>query len=462
MSLQSFEQWRDQARGQLLGNVPPERAYWTADSFQGGLFDTPAAASNISMPAINIPKEFLSLAKNVACHRDPERWALLYQALWRITHGEKHLLQLSTDLLVHRLNMMMKQVRRDAHKAKAFVRFRLVQDATGDHYVAWHQPDHFILPLVAPFFSRRFAVMRWSVITPDQSAHWDGEHLSYGPGAPKSAMADEDNLEELWRTYYRSTFNPARIKLDMMRREMPVRYWHTMPETGIIDDMLKEAPDRVAKMIKHQEGFAGSAEEFIPPTHSLRTLAEACQSCKGCPLYKDTSCAVFGEGPKDAKIMLIGEQPGDQEDLAGKPFVGPAGHVINKAFDEAGIDRGIVYMTNAVKHFKHDRRGSQRLHRTPVAREITACHPWLRAEIKIVQPDLLVTLGVTAGRSLLGPGFSLKNYHDKLPDGPLGGKIVPTYHPAAMLRQPDHDARQKVYDDLVADLKKARRLLEKA
>ncbi len=252
--------------------------------------------------------------------------------------------------------------------------------------------------------------------------------------------------------YYRSIFNPARIKLNMMRREMPVRYWQTMPETQIIQDMLKEAPDRVAQMLKYSEGLKTSAADFMPEMRTLDSLREAAKSCQACPLYKGATCTVFGTGPAQARVMVVGEQPGDQEDRAGVPFVGPAGQMLDRALKDAGVERSSLYLTNAVKHFKFKLRGVEREHRTPDKRESAACRPWLMAEIGQVKPKAILTLGVTPGRALLGPGFSLKTGRGQWHDGPEDAKIRASYHPAAILRMPDADQQRRLYEALVEDI----------
>ncbi|PZO88768.1 MAG: uracil-DNA glycosylase [Micavibrio aeruginosavorus] len=463
--MMDFREWRTRAREYLKAGIRPADAIWTANKAQHSLFgDEPAKPQHgADKPSLKftVPPKFLDFAEDVAAHRSEERWALLYHALWRITHGEPHLLELSADELVRKLALMRKAVRRDAHKAKAFVRFRKVEEEDGEHYIAWHQPDHYILPIVAPFFARRFAVMKWSILTPDASVFWDGQQLEFGEGVARDAAPDGDVLEDLWKAYYRSTFNPARIKLKMMRQEMPERYWHTMPETAIIKDMLNEAPERVRTMIANSEGFEMSAADFLPQTQTIASLREAASKCQACPLYKGTTCTVFGEGAEDARLMIVGEQPGDQEDLAGRPFVGPAGKVINDAMKEAEIERIKAYMTNAVKHFKHDKVGLERYHRTPTQREVKACNAWLQAEVKTVKPEVIVALGVTAGRALFGPGFSLKTYHGKTHEMPDGTKIITSYHPAAILRMPDPEKREELRQTLVQDLKRAGELLHK-
>ncbi len=447
---EQFDLWRGEARGFLIQGRAPANVHWQIGSDQPGLFGNDGGVSAVPPAEIRIPKEFMTLARTVSCHSNQSRWQLLYTALWRLTHGEKHLMALSNDPLVRTLHVMEKQVRRDAHKAKAFIRFRLTQDEEGEHYMAWHRPDHDVLPLIAGFFSRRFAVMRWTVITPDRALHWSGEALEWGPGAPKTEI--EDNCENLWRTYYRNIFNPARIKIGMMKREMPVRYWETMPETDIIREMLDEAPERVAQMLKYSEGLKTSAEDFMPAVRTIDVLREAAKSCEACPLYKGATCTVFGTGPAQAEIMIVGEQPGDQEDRAGLPFVGPAGQMLDRALGEAGLPRDKLYLTNAVKHFKLELRGGLREHRTPDKRETSACRPWLMAEIEAVKPKTILSLGVTAGRSLLGAGFTLKTERGRWHEGPHGARLRCSYHPAAILRAPDASQQEAYYNALVEDL----------
>lgn len=450
---EQFDLWRTEARGFLVQGRAPAHVHWQMDSTQSGLFgnDAPVAknASNVL-----IPKEFITMARTVSCHSDAGRWQLLYTALWRLTHGEKHLLALSSDPLVRTLRLMEKQVRRDAHKAKAFIRFRLTHDEEGEHYMAWHRPDHDVLPLIAGFFSRRFAVMRWTVITPDRALHWNGETLEWGPGAPKNNI--EDHCEDLWRKYYRNIFNPARIKIGMMKREMPVRYWETIPETDIIRDMLDEAPERVARMLKYTEGLKTSAEDFMPDRRTIDDLRAAASLCEACPLYKGAACTVFGAGREHAKIMIVGEQPGDQEDQTGLPFMGPAGQMLNRALEEVGLPRDKLYLTNAVKHFKFELRGGLREHRTPDKRETSACRPWLMAEIDAIKPKIIVSLGITAGRSLLGAGFTLKTERGRWHEGPHGSRIRCSYHPAAILRASDPAKQEEYYRALVADISLAK------
>ena len=182
-------------------------------------------------------------------------------------------------------------------------------------------------------------------------------------------------------------------------------------------------------------------------------MRDAAQDCTACHLYKHATQTVFGEGPKKAPIMLVGEQPGDYEDVAGKPFVGPAGKIMDRALEEAGIDRKKVYVTNAVKHFKWNPRGKRRIHQKPNSREVAACRPWLEAELRIVRPKLLVVLGSTAGQAIFGPSFRVTRERGKVLSSKFAPKVVATVHPSSLLRQPDEESRHREYARFVSDLR---------
>jgi DNA polymerase len=201
------------------------------------------------------------------------------------------------------------------------------------------------------------------------------------------------------------------------------------------------------------------ARPFIPETTSLKKLAQAVENCRGCPLYKNATHGVFGEGGKASRVLIVGEQPGDQEDRAGKPFVGPAGGVLDRALDEAGIVRGQVFVTNAVKHFKWEPRGKRRIHQTPRWSEVKACRPWLDEELARVKPDVVVALGSTAAQSMMGAQFRVLKNRGKVHKSAGADSVVVSIHPSAVLRAPDKEAREANYKMLVADLKLARKQL---
>jgi uracil-DNA glycosylase len=197
-----------------------------------------------------------------------------------------------------------------------------------------------------------------------------------------------------------------------------------------------------------------SAREFIPENPTLESLRQAAQGCRGCDLYKAATQAVLGEGPRRAAAFFIGEQPGDQEDLAGKPFVGPAGRVLDEALDEVGIPRADVYVTNAVKHFKWEPRGKRRIHQKPTLGEVKACRPWLETELALVRPRIIVCLGATAAQSLLGPQFRITRDHGLFFETPWAPWATATLHPSAILRMPDAEKRLAARLQLLDDLRK--------
>jgi DNA polymerase len=253
----TFDGWRAAARRLLDAGVAPDTVLWEpggADqsTLDGFAADAPPPPEESAPSArFRVPRRFFELAQAAACHADGERWALLYRVLWRVTHGEPHLLDVAVDPAVHRLLRMEKAVRREVHKMHAFVRFKEVVDEEGAaRYVAWYEPAHPVVERAIPFFAERFASMRWSILTPLGCAHWDGETLDLTPPLPRSAAPADDELEPLWRTYYRSTFNPARVRTRAMLAEMPVRYWKNLPEAHQIGELVREAPQRVRGMIE--------------------------------------------------------------------------------------------------------------------------------------------------------------------------------------------------------------------
>lgn len=436
-----FDHWRVQARLLWQKGIPPANVRWG----DAGLFAAKLEADGNSAGDMTVPKAFAALAANVAMHRDIGRFELLYRLLWRIQHN-RSLLQDATDPDIALAFRMEKAVRRDMHKMRAFVRFREVADEQGrTRYVAWFEPDHHIVRANAGFFVRRFASMDWSILTPDLCIHWDKEKLLESPGIDQPDELKDDPAEELWRGYYRAIFNPARLKTRAMLKEMPRRYWKNMPETRLIPELIAGAQAREAAMIA-----TGSVPDEAAPAN-WEQWQHGIDRCTRCPLYRDATQAVPGEGPRDARLMIVGEQPGDQEDLSGRPFVGPAGQILDEALATAGIDRSGVYLTNAVKHFKFQRQGKRRLHQTPTAGEIDHCRWWLDAERDLVRPQVILALGASALRGLIGKTASISAMRGKAIDVPGGATLFVTTHPSYILRVgPERRARamEAFTDDL--------------
>jgi uracil-DNA glycosylase len=436
-----FDAWRDAARALILDQVPPKDIVW--QSGEPDLF----ASENMASPStgsLSVPRAFIDLARSVICHSDPERFALLYTLIWRL-QSDRTLIADAADPLVRRLEEIAKAVRRDIHKMRAFVRFREING----RFVAWFEPEHHIVRANAGFFMRRFASMNWSILTPELSIHWDGETLSEGPGALKSDAPAGDPVEDVWKQYYASIFNPARVKIGAMMKEMPKRYWKNMPETALIPDLIAKAQARESSMIA--KGQHLQSNSLI----AWQALREEAAGCTRCPLYKPATQTVFGEGPVDARVMFVGEQPGDQEDLAGRPFVGPAGQMFDRALAEAGIDRTRVYVSNAVKHFKFEQRGKRRIHSKPGAGEIEACRWWIDQERAIVAPEMTIALGATAARSLFGKPMTIGKSRGQRLELPGGGPAWITIHPSYVLRIEDKGAAAEEYARFIEDLKAA-------
>lgn len=477
--------FRREARQLLAQQVPPQQVAWVAGQTSArapgdtaSLWDEPAEpaavpasappdapaapASAPDAPAVRVPAAFVELCNQVLLHREPGRFALMYRLLWRLVH-EPALRHDPLDADRLKAAELAAAVRRDIHKMRAFVRFRPVGD---DRHVAWFEPDHHIVEANAPFFMRRFAQMRWAILTPERCVEWDGEQLHFQPGADRASAPPADAGEQLWLTYYQHIFNPARLKLAMMVREMPRRYWHNLPEATLIAPLAASAAARSEAMIEAPATPARSTRtlriqraEAPQPGEAPRTLEAlkaATNACTACPIGALATQAVCGEGPVGAQHMLVGEQPGDQEDLAGRPFVGPAGQLLDGALRELGWPRQQVYLANAVKHFKYELRGKRRLHKTAGQREAQACGQWLAHEIDLVQPQALVALGATAARALLGREVTIGRERGRwLHERADGRPVFVTLHPSALLRQPE-SARAAAYEGWLEDLRRCR------
>ncbi len=474
-----FAGWRDAARRLALDGVPPEEAHFSVGHPDDLFAQEPEPAPAPAGGGFSVSRALVELAQTVIQAREPERFDLLYGLVWRAHQGERRITELVTDPAMQRAVRLAQSVRRDTHKMRAFVRFREVREEEATRYVAWFEPDHYIVEANADFFARRFATMVFSILTPYRSVHWTGAALEFGPGAEPAAVPDDDALERYWRAYFSAIFNPARLKISAMTSEMPKKYWRNLPEAAAIPELIRTAAGRTETMLETKPMDAddqtkprrravapkSAPAEAVPiASGSLAALAEAAAGCRRCPLWEPATQVVFGEGPESARMMMVGEQPGDQEDLAGRPFVGPAGQLLDRALVEAGIDRREVYVTNAVKHFKFEPRGRRRIHAKPDLTEIAACSGWLAEERRTVRPALLVMLGATAARAVLGRTVTISRERSRpiaLPDafGSNAQGLV-TVHPSYLLRLPDEDAKRREYAAFVEDLRQARTLLE--
>ncbi len=453
-------EWRDAARALLQRGVRPRDVDWRTVDEAESLFpdavddSLPAAPEG---PPLSVPADFVKLAGAVVCHSDPGRFGLLYRLLFRLAR-DRNILSMAADADVVAARLMAKSVGRDYHKMTAFVRFKEVTLPPGEagrrRFVAWFEPDHYIVERVAPFFQRRFNDMDWLIATPKGSASWDGETLRVtSEPAVKPDLRDE--ADDLWRTYYASIFNPARLKVKAMTAEMPKKYWKNLPEADLIPGLIANAERSVMEMASkaasepqpfHHRLQAAAALQpgpQPPPAGTIEALKEEVRHCTRCPLHCKATQTVFGEGNPAADIMVVGEQPGDQEDLAGRPFVGPAGRVFDEVIRDAGLDRSSLYVTNAVKHFKYEPRGKRRIHQKPSKREVEQCRWWLGREIALVKPKLVVAMGATAYFALTDDRRRLADVRGRPMPMEGGRSLFVTVHPSYLLRIPDPDLKAK-------------------
>ena len=285
------------------------------------------------------------------------------------------------------------------------------------------------------------------------SLHWDRTTLEEGPPAQRSDAPSGDPTEDLWRKYYASIFNPARLKIGAMLKEMPRKYWKNMPEAALIPELVAGAQARESQMVA-----AGTLDMGERPK-SLSGIDKAIHACRMCPIGLLDNQAVMGEGPQDAALMIVGEQPGDQEDIAGRPFVGPAGQLLDRHLERVGIDRRSAYVTNAVKHFQFVQRGKRRLHQSPTSKEIDICRFWVEGERELVQPKLILAMGASAARGMLGKTVSISKARGQAHMLEDGSELWVTAHPSYLLRLdgPARDEQARLFD---ADLAAVKERLE--
>lgn len=456
----TYDAWHRQARALLAAKIPPECVVWVDGADAQPILE--ALADGVvpegGRRQATVPRRFLEAARLAAHYTSPRPWSLLYRLVWRIVHENRRLLDNAVDPDVVEFQRIVAAVKHDVERMKAFVRFRAIGPQGSEHFVAWHVPDHDVAALVAPHFTKRYPNMRWSIFTPRTSIHWDGQHVKFNAGVPASAIPKIDSdraAEGLWRAYYTAAFNPARVNEKKLARDMPQRFRASLPESPEIPALIAEAAPRTKRLRVATSG--GTQRALVPDTRDLAVLREAVRGCTACELHKHATQPVFGEGPTSASIVLVGEQPGDSEDRAGRPFVGPAGELLDRALADAGIERGSVYLTNAVKHFAWEPRGKRRIHRTPRLSEMRACRPWVEAELASLAPRVLVCLGGTAAQSLLGPQSRVNALRGRVHTGySWAPAVVVTLHPAAVLRAEDPAAQASAYASLVSDLALAR------
>lgn len=452
--------WRASARECLSAQVHPRDVTWADRTDGPGLFDNEQPQQSQGTTQVTVPKAFLSLAQSVVWHSDNDRFDRLYGVLWRLQDNASLIHDRADQDLAH-LRRMEKAVLRCQHKMKAFVRFREIGDGTAQRrsFAAWFEPTHNTMEPTAQFFAKRFGDMDWRIVTPTVSAIFEGGKLTFKLDLPRAELP-ADAHEDLWTTYFCNIFNPARLKVSAMTSEMPKKYWKNLPEATMIPSLIADAPARSRAMAE--------AMPTLPPARTARVQAAAQRgthwdgpsdafdaalaACTRCPLHSCATQVVPGVGPKDARLMIVGEQPSDTEDLTGEPFVGPAGKLLEEALTRCGIDPADLYLTNAVKHYNHVARGKRRIHQTPTRSHIEHCKFWLESEIVRVKPRIIVALGRSAAGALTGRFDNLTQRRGKLEVGRNGLPVLITWHPAHVLRMPDFAKKESLRRQLQDDL----------
>lgn len=439
-----FEGWRKAARALRAAGISPDAVVWTTEGGPGG---GPGAA----LPAagqgrrFTVPPVFLHQAAKAVLHRAGDRFNLMYRVLWRLA-WEPELMAQGRDPDIARLRLYEREANNALEHMRSAVRFREIRDAAGMILAAWFEPAHRVTEAAAPDFMKRYAHSRFVLLTPDRVAVWDLQTLSFGPGLPMGP-ADPEALTACWTGYLAG----------------PAARRNPSPPPGVGESMAGMPPRHPSPRAARQaQRIARDGAYGMDAPLDLEDVLAQVDVCRRCELWRDATQGVAGEGPLRARLMLVGEQPGDQEDQSGRPIVGPAGQLLDKALAEAGIGRKGVYVTNAVKHFKNEPRGKRRLHKTPTAGEVSACRWWLEAERRLVKPKVIVCLGATAALGVVGKPTPVGENRGHAIDLPDGVRMVLTYHPSYLLRVPDEAARAEAYRALVSDLKLARRLVEAA
>jgi DNA polymerase len=427
-----FEGFRRACRGLWAEQVSPERVRWqTAGADSGSPDSLPgmdvAAPSGIASSStfattpvaaaspLNVPASYLVLCQSVILHSDPRRFGLMYRLLWRL-QVEPGLRRDANDADRLLARQMAHEVRGDIQRMQTSIGVRKLDAgaALPPWHLAWFEPRHHIVEAAAPFVARRFGKMRWAIVTPERSVRHDDGGLCFGPGRRHDEMPSAD------------------------AGDGPLLDW--------IDALFASEARRSGAL--HVAGPGADSPRGLPE------LREALERCRECPIGEHAAQAVPGVGPRHARLMFVGEQPGDQEDQRGLPFVGPAGQLFDRALAELGIPRDQVRISNAVKHFKFELRGKRRIHKTPAQEEAAACLHWLENEIALVDPGALVALGATAARQLMGRGVAVTRQRGQWLVRSDGRRVLITLHPSALLRMEPAD-QAAAYTAWLGDLRHA-------
>jgi DNA polymerase len=422
--------WRRAARSFLLAGVEPAELTWNVG-------DNGDAVPQVE-GGFSLSRALVALAAQAFQAREPERFGLLYTLVWRAHRGVLDLSD-TADLDLRLAKLWALAVRADAHRMRTLLRFLPIPSPEAPspespHYLGWYAPDHFVLEANARLLARRDPACGFTIVTPDGIAHHDRAGLRFGTGLKNPG--DDDTMLAWWEAHRETILSTATDG-------------GGLPEAEQLDEVPRPLERPPLGHVVLQAGQTSASDALWRPA----------RGCERCALHGPATQTVFGEGPKTASVMFIGEQPGDQEDVIGRPFVGPAGQLLDEALEEAGIDRRGIYITNAVKHFKFTPRGRRRIHQSPSPEEIAICRFWLDAERTALNPRLLVLLGGSAGRAVLGRPVTVTRERGRPFTLSDGGTAFLTVHPSYLLRQPDEQSRAREYAAFMRDLRAVRDLI---
>lgn len=372
--LESFDIWRSKARSFLLHRTPPELIKWQNEELS--LFDHLESEDTLNLDLqtpLFLPKKFLDLAQTLSFARADDKWGLLYRIAYRLIFENKHLLEIHTDADTKRAMLLNKSIKRDIHKMHAFVRFKKHFDPRIEKgiFVAWHKPEHLTLAPSASFFVKRFGDKPWSIFTPDLSAHWDLKNLRFDKGMAFKDFNIKDQWDDMWKTYYASIYNPARINIKMMKQEMPVKYWDSMPEAEIIKELVRRTPSQLQEM-----QLKALSLPSPPPQRNLtrKQLQSSIDKCTACP-HKTQNC-VLGSGSPSPQIVVLEENPSRVTQA-------------QSALMEMGIKSSEIYQAYAYKQ----PLSKDQPKKVVIAKDLHTCRPWLQTEIQLLKPRFVLSVG---------------------------------------------------------------------
>jgi len=450
----NFETWLAAASTLIAAEAAPPLVDWGDNDGVESLFAanhvTPASTSMI----LDLPAGLRQRLEEACCYLGKERWSLPYRVLWRCLHNDWAAL-LPGDTDGSPFARRERAVRGAAHAMKGFLRFQERPDNMhSPRFVAWYEPPHDVLQPVAHHFAERMGSNTWLIATPLGSANWDGKRLAFGPPLSKPAQ-NEDLIEALWLDYYRSTFNPERLNPELMQAHLPSVQQRSLPEARLIPAMISQAQLGQSRQAIAASPVISKKASCTTGRNTRLSLGDELEHCKRCGLWEHATYPVGGSGPANARVIIVGEQADDHDDLIGEPFSGELGRFLESLLTAAGIEREDVYLTHAVKHFRFESIQLQRRYRAPTTAHLEACRHWLEQELAQIPAIAIVALGRSAAQALLQTEVPLPTGEAPLVMQLAEKRVFVTWHPAYAQKTANPQARNAAQAHIVASLRHA-------